>query len=187
MSQVETMEAQNGYYRKKDDTIENFAVKDGFHITDTEHNALAEGNSFASGTIFEGVAANGTAVVHFKTGSKVCVMSYGVGADGSCDYALHRNPVVTANGTLFGNINRNMVTVKESTAKTYLTPTKTSDGTVGVYRTNGGASGPAKGGGGADEQKLSVIPPNTSMLIIATNKSSTTERINIVVDWIEVE
>jgi len=187
MSQVELMEAQNGYFRKKDDTTENFAVKDGFHITDTERNALAEGNTFASGTIFEGVASNGTVVVHFKTGSKSCVMNYGVGADGSCDYGVYISPIITGDGTLFGNHNRNMVTIKQSTAKTYLTPTVTNNGDVVIPRINGGATGPAKGGSQGSDAKLLVLPINTSVLIIATNKSTTAARINIVVDWIEVK
>lgn len=184
---IKTMEAQNGYFRKADDSIENFAVKDGFHITDTEKNALSTGYAFVSGWIFEGVASNGSVAVHFKTCSKVCVMGYGVGADGSCDYGVYKNPTVSADGTIFGNVNRNMVTVKESTAKTYYTPTTTNNGTVIVPRINGGSSGPAKGGSVGSDAKLLVIPPNTSMLIIATNKASNAERINIAVDWIEVE
>jgi len=187
MSQVGSMEAQNGYYRKKDDTIENFAVKDGFHITDTERNALAEGNSFVSGYIFDGVASNGRAVIHVKTGSKVCVMSYGVGSDGVCDYGVYKNSTISADGTQFGAFGRNMVTVKDPTTKTFRTPAITSDGAIMAMRTNNGASGPAKGGSLSDEQKVVIIPPNTSMLIIATNKSTTSSRINIVVDWIEVE
>jgi len=182
---IDEMYPQNGRFIKDDDTIENYAVKDGFHITDTERNALSEGLSFASGIIFENVAQNGNAIVHFKTGSKACVLSFGVGANGSVDYALYRGAVVTANGTEFGGINRNMVTVVANTAKTYSTPTTTSIGTAGVKRMNGGAPGPAKGGNGVEEGKFTVIPPNTSVLLIATNKSTTASRINTVVNWIE--
>lgn len=178
---------QVGKFLREDNTTLNYADKDGFHITDTERNALAEGNTFTSGYIFESVAANGNVVVHFKTGSKVCVMSYGVGSDGSCDYGVYKNPTITANGIIFGNHNRNMVTVKESTAKTYHTPTTTDIGEVVVPRINGGATGPAKGGSQGSDAKLLVLPPNTSILIIATNKASTSARINIVVDWIEAE
>lgn len=182
---IDEMYPQNGRFIKDDDTIENYAVKDGFHITDTERNALSEGLSFVSGIIFENVAQNGNAIVHFKTGSKACVMSYGAGSNGSLDYGVYKNPVVTANGTEFGGFGRNMVTVVNPTAKTYSAPTTTSNGAVIAPRTNGGASGPAKGGSAGGDSKLLVLPPNTSYLIIATNKSTTASRINIVVDWIE--
>jgi len=170
---------------KDDGTVENFAVRDGFHVTDTEHNELAEGNVFVSGYIFEGVASNGSAVAHIKTGAKIIVMSYGVGADGSMDYTVYKNPTITNDGTELLGVNRNMVTVKTPTCKVFRTPTVSSNGTLLIPRTNGGAVGPAKGGGAATESRVIIVPPNTSLLIVATNKATGAERINIVVDWIE--
>lgn len=184
---IETMEPQNGRFRKDDDSYENYAVTDGFHTTTTELNALAEGNSFVSGYIFEAVNTNASVVVHLKSGSKKCIMNYGVGSDGSCDFAVYKDAVITSNGTLFGNVFRNWAVPKESTAKTYHTPTTTSNGVTGVPRINGGSSGPAKGGSTGSDAKLVILPPDTSLLIIATNKSATASRINIVVDWIELE
>jgi hypothetical protein len=184
---IDRMSERSGRFLREDDSYINYADKDGFHITDTERNALAEGNTFGSGYIFEAVAASANTIVHFKTGSKICVMSYGVGSDGSCDYGVYTEPVVTVDGTLFGNHNRNMVTVKESTAKTYYTPTTTDNGDVIIPRINGGSSGPAKGGSTGSDAKLLVLPADTSILIIVTNKSTTASRINIVIDWIEVE
>lgn len=187
MPQVVVNGPHSGNFKLADNTEQNYALKDGFHVTDTEKEALEEGKAFVSGYIFEGVAQNGKAVIHLKTASKNCKIIYGVGSDGSTDFGAYIGATITADGTLFGNYNRNLLINTESTAKTYYAPTVTDYGDPVVARTNGGSPGPAKGGNVSGDAKMLILPPNTSMLIVATNKSTTASRINIVIDWIETE
>lgn len=169
------------------DVVDKLDLKDGFHITTTQNEAVAEGTSFVSGNIFEAVASNTYAVLHLKSGSKNAVLSYGVNSDGAYDYGLYINPVLTANGTELYIAKRNLVTLVANTTKVYKTPTYSSLGQVGVPRFSGVAGTPAKGGSDTGDTQVLVIPLNTSVFVAVKNTSSQATRISIIYNWFEQE
>jgi len=188
MSQEE-LRQRRGRMAKENDEIVNIAemiVKDGFHTTSTELNAVAEGKSYVAGNIFETVTANGFAYLHIKTGSKVAVMSYQILCDALVYYGVYPNATLTADGTALTVSGRNLVTVIAPTATAFHTPTVTALGSPFLLRTNAAASGKAKGGDSGGDSRTLVIPPNKSIVIAVQNKASNNALVSIVAEWLEV-
>ncbi len=185
----EELRQRRGRMAKENDEIVNIAemiVKDGFHTTSTELNAVAEGKSYVAGNIFPTVAANEYAYLHIKTGSKVMVMSYQVLCDALVYYGVYSNATVTANGTALSVSSRNLVTVIAPTTTAFHTPTVSALGSPLLLRTNAAVSGKAKGGESGGDSRLLVIPPNTSIVIAVQNKATNNALISIVAEWLEV-
>jgi len=188
MSQEE-LRQRRGRMAKENDEIVNIAemiVKDGFHTTSTELNAVAEGKSYVAGNIFETVATNGFAYLHVKTGSKVAVMSYQVLCDALMYYGVYPNATITADGTALTVSGRNLVTVIAPTATAFHTPTVTALGSPFLLRTNAAVSGRAKGGESGGDSRTLVIPPNKSIVIAVQNKATNSALVSIVAEWLEV-
>jgi len=186
----DTLRQRRGRMAKENDEIVNLAemiVKDGFHTTSTELNAVAEGKSFVAGKIFEGVPSNAYVVLHLKTGTKITVMSYQVLSDALTYYAAYKNPTFTTNGTAVDRNSRNLVTVIAPTVQAFHTPTYSNLGTPIVLRTNGATDGPAKGGESGGDSRTLVLQPNTSIFIAVQNKATTAALISVVAEWIEVD
>lgn len=194
MTDINTMSSRNGRVLKEDseyiniaDIIEALNVKDGFHITDTERNALAEGKSYCATNIIEAAAQNVLNIFHFKSGSKIAIVVYEFVSDGAFRTAVYKEPTITGDGTNIGGFSRNFVTQIEKTSNIYLTPTYSNIGTKIAERQDAASVGPAKGGTEGISSRLLILPPNTSMFYTATNKSTTTSVLTMTIDWIEID
>ena len=168
------------------DILKTLNLKDGFHTTSTELNALAEGKSYATVKIFE-IAGNGTVNVLFKTGSKIAVSTYAGNADTAIKFEAFNAPITTANGTDIGGFGRNLVTVIPKTVSIYSAPTITSVGTKLTERVYTTLSGGQKGGVVGSESRVLIVPPNSSILYRITNLANTLSTATFEIDWIEVD
>jgi len=168
------------------DILKLLNVKDGFHTTSTELNALVEGKSYATVKIFE-IAGNGIVNVLFRTGSKIAISTYAGNADTAIKFEAFKYPTTSANGTDLGGFGRNLVTVIPKTANVYSNPTITTVGeklTERVYTT---LSGGQKGGVVGSESRVLIVPPNSSILYRITNLANTLSTATFEIDWIEVD
>jgi len=192
-NKIGSMQPQNGRFVKEDNYTLNLAdvvgvlnVKDGFHITTTENNAQAEGLSYVATKIFDAVAAEGLAIMHFKTGANIAVVTFGFSSDGAMRYYTYTSPIITGNGTSNRILKRNLVTLINPTASVFHTPTYSSLGDKETERATPISSGPAKGGTAGTESRVLILPPNTSVFYVAQNKSATAAVISADINWVEV-
>lgn len=51
--------------------LEQLNIKDGFHTTTTENNAIADGKSYVGGGFATTVASTVKSIYHFRTGNKI--------------------------------------------------------------------------------------------------------------------
>jgi hypothetical protein len=147
---------------------------------------LRDGNSFAAGYLFEGVADNAYAILLVTVGINPIYTAYSVTATGKAYYSVYTSPTITSVGTLVPIFTRNAYHPSTTTTTVHRSPTYTNIGTASVPRLLPGGNTAQTRVGGAFAEATAIQPPGATLMFAVQNKSGATADINIVVDWYKV-
>lgn len=147
--------------------------------------AVNKGKLFVANYVFKGVLNNDYARIHIKANNKICSMQLFIDSEGKAYIKTYLNTIYSNNGTQLSIFNRNCISNIVNTAKTYVTPTIV---TLGTLRTDdlivGGTGRNAVGSGGGSRSKT-IIGNTQDLLFEAQNVSGQTRDMSLIIVWYE--
>jgi len=160
---------------------------DALNVINVLHHEIHEGEAYAMGSIFLGIADNANADILIKPiGSSLHATFFGT-SEGNAEARLLENPTIGDSGTQITPVNKNRTTSNESSSEIWTGPTVTSEGTVLYAGLMGGGTKNQTIGGAAEERDEIILNDGSLYITRITNKAGTAKNISIGCLYYEVE